>query len=85
MCFESSLTFLMNWYQPMFENYPNPSKKVVEFSKKYLPNLDKKVTASNYSLAAILNPMILVCLTDVLNKEDSLQIMDFLVTNPYSP
>lgn len=41
--------------------------------------------ASNYTLGAILNPMILVCLTDVLNKEDSLQIMDFLVTNPFNP
>lgn len=29
--------------------------------------------------------MILVCLTDVLNKEDSLQLLDFLITNPYSP
>lgn len=40
---------------------------------------------SNYTLAAILNPMILVCLTDVLNKDDSLQVMDFLVTNPFNP
>lgn len=41
--------------------------------------------ASNYTLGAILNPMILVSLTDVLNKDDSLQIMDFLVTNPFNP
>lgn len=68
MCFESSLTFLMNWYQPVFENYPNPSTKVINFARKYLPKLDKKIIASNYSLGAILNPMILVCLTDVLNK-----------------
>ena len=75
----------MNWYQPIFENYPNPSTKVIKFATKYLPNLDKIVTASNYSLGAIINPMILVCLTDVLNKEDSLQVLDFLVANSYSP
>lgn len=40
---------------------------------------------SNYSLGAIINPMILVCLTDVLNKQDSLQVLDFLVSNPFSP
>jgi len=34
----------MNWYQPIFENYPNPSKKVIDFAKKYLPQLDKKIT-----------------------------------------
>jgi hypothetical protein len=85
MCFESSLSFLMNWCQPIFENYPNPSKKVIDFARKYLPKLEKKVTGSNYTLGAILNPMILVCLTDVLNKDDSLQVLDFLISNPYSP
>jgi hypothetical protein len=58
---------------------------VIDFARKYLPNLEKKVTGSNYTLGAILNPMILVCLTDVLNKEDSLQVLDFLISNPYSP
>jgi hypothetical protein len=29
--------------------------------------------------------MVLVCLTDVLNKEESLQVLDFLVSNPFSP
>lgn len=85
MCFESSLTFLLNWYQPLFENYPNPSKRIITFAKKILPALDKKVSGFNYSLGAVLNPMFLVCLTDILNKDDSLQLLDFLVTNPYSP
>lgn len=67
-----ALTFLLNWYQPIYENYPNPSKKIVDFAKKHLKKLDAKVNTYNYTLSAVLNPMILVCFTDVLNRKDSL-------------
>ncbi len=86
VCFEVALTFLMNWYQPVYENYPNASKKIVDFAKKFLHKLDKKISSiSEYTLASIINPMIVVCLTDVLNRQDSLQLLDFLVTNPQCP
>jgi hypothetical protein len=37
--FEISLTFLVNWFRPIFEDYPNSSKKIMSFMSRQLRNL----------------------------------------------
>ena len=39
----------------------------------------------DYPLSAIIQPLLLVALTDVLNKEDTLEVYDYLVAHPFSP
>lgn len=41
--FEVSLSFLLNWYHPIFNDYPNPSRDVINVFTKYLPKLEKKI------------------------------------------
>jgi hypothetical protein len=66
--FEISLTFLMNWLKPLFNDYPNSSKLVMSFFSSQLPMLEKRVNDLNYPLSSIIHPMLMVSLTDVLNK-----------------
>lgn len=37
--FEVSLTFILNWLRPLFEDYPNSSKTVMNFFSKHLNKL----------------------------------------------
>lgn len=37
--FETSLTFLLNWFRPIFDDYPNSSKSIMSFLGGYLPKL----------------------------------------------
>ena len=37
--FEVSLTFILNWFRPIFHDYPNSSKKVMSFFSRYLKKL----------------------------------------------
>lgn len=37
--FEVSLTFILNWFRPMFEDYPNSSKSILNFFSKHLRQL----------------------------------------------
>ena len=37
--FEVSMTFIFNWLKPIFDDYPNSPKKVMNFFSKHLPNL----------------------------------------------
>jgi hypothetical protein len=54
------------------------------FSKK-LKNLEKKVNALDYPLSAIIQPLLLVSLTDILNKQNTLEIFDYLAAHPFTP
>lgn len=83
--FECSMTFLLNWLHPVLIDYPNPPKKVMELFEEELPKLNQKVNSFDYPLSAIIQPMFVVSLTDVLNKRDWLELMDFLVTNAFKP
>ena len=51
----------------------------------HLGKLEQKVNLLDYPLSAILHPSLLVSLTDVLNKEDWLEVFDYLLSHPYSP
>lgn len=37
--FEVSLTFVLNWFRPMFEDYPNSSKEIMNFCSRHLRKL----------------------------------------------
>jgi hypothetical protein len=37
--FEMSLTFLLNWFRPIFGDYPNSSKDIMNFFSRHLPKL----------------------------------------------
>ena len=39
----------------------------------------------DYPLSAVVHPSLVVSLTDVFNKEDWLEIFDYLLAHPYSP
>lgn len=69
----------------MFEDYPNSSKSIMGFFSRYLSKLEKKVNSFDYPLSAIIQPLLLVGLTDILNKEETLQVYDYLVAHPFSP
>jgi hypothetical protein len=83
--FEVSLSFLLNWFRPLFQNYPNSSKTVMNFFSRHLKKLEKKMNSFDYPLSAIVQPLLLVALTDILNKQDTLEIYDYLAAHPYSP
>lgn len=57
----------------------------MDYARKHLKKLENRVNDFEYPLSAVLNPILLVCLTDILNKEDSLQLLDFLIAHPFSP
>jgi hypothetical protein len=54
------------------------------FSKK-LRKLEKRVNALDYPLSAIVQPLLLVSLTDILNKQNTLEIFDYLASHPFTP
>ena len=83
--FEVSLTFIMNWFRPIFQDYPNSSRSVMSFFSRHLRKLQKKVNSFDYPLSAIVQPLLLVALTDVLNKQETLEIYDYLVAHPFNP
>ena len=83
--FEISLTFIVNWFRPIFEDYPNSSKRVMAFFSKKLSKLEKKVNSLDYPLSAIVQPLLLVSMTDILNKQNTLEVFDFLAAHPFSP
>ena len=37
--FEVSLTFILNWFRPMFDDYPNSSRSVLNFFSRHLRKL----------------------------------------------
>lgn len=57
----------------------------MSFFSTQLPRLEKKINSFDYPLSAIVQPLLLVGLTDILNKDETLQIYDYLVSHPYSP
>lgn len=83
--FEISLSFVVNWLRPIFEDYPNSSKKIMGFMGKRLRKLEKRVNALDYPLSALIQPLLLVSLTDILNKQHTLQVFDYLAAHPFSP
>jgi hypothetical protein len=83
--FEISLTFVVNWLRPVFEDYPSSSKKVMGFFGKRLRKLEKRVNALDYPLSAIVQPLLLVSLTDVLNRQHTLEVFDYLAAHPFAP
>jgi hypothetical protein len=83
--FEISLTFVVNWFRPLFEDYPNSSKKIMGFFGKRLKKLEKKVNSLDYPLSAIIQPLLLVSLTDILNKQNTLEVFDYLAAHPFTP
>lgn len=54
------------------------------FSKK-LGKLEKKVNSLDYPLSAIVQPLLLVSMTDILNKQNTLEVFDFLAAHPFTP
>lgn len=83
--FEISLSFVVNWFRPLFEDYPNSSRKVMAFLGKRLKKLEKKVNSLDYPLSAIMQPLLLVSLTDILNKQNTLEVFDYLAAHPFTP
>lgn len=83
--FEISLTFVINWLKPFFEDYPNSSKRVMGFLGRRVRKLEKKVNSLDYPLSAIVQPLLLVSLTDILNKQHTLEVFDYLVAHPFTP
>ena len=83
--FQVSLTFILNWFRPIFEDYPNSSKSIMNFCSRQLRNLEKKINSFDYPLSAIIQPVLLVALTDVLNKQQTIEVYDYLVAHPFTP
>jgi hypothetical protein len=76
---------VLNWLRPVFEDYPNSSKKVMGFFSKKLRKLERRVNSLDYPLSAIIQPVLLVSLTDVLNKQHTLEVFDYLAAHPFTP
>jgi DNA-directed RNA polymerase subunit L len=55
------------------------------FCSKQLKKLEKKVNNFDYPLSAIIQPILLVSLTDILNKEQTIEAYDYLVAHPFTP
>lgn len=66
------MTFILNWFRPIFEDYPNSSKNIMNFFSAHLKKLEKKVNSFDYPLSAIIQPLLIVALTDILNKQQTL-------------
>ena len=50
-----------------------------------MPKLNEKINSFDYPISAVINPMFVASLTDILNRQDWLQIFDHLVTRPFQP
>jgi hypothetical protein len=83
--FECALAFLLNWLRPLFRDFPNANKQMMEVFEAELGALRQKVEALDYPLSALVAPMFVVALTDVLNRDDWLRLCDFWVTEPNEP
>lgn len=83
--FEIALTFIYNWAVNWFRDYPTPPKDVIDFMSQQLPELHNKVICFGYPFSSFIWPMFLVLFTDVLNKDDWLQLFDYVFINPNSP
>ncbi len=57
----------------------------MSFFSANLNLLEAKINKLNYPLSAVIWPSLSVCLTDIVNKKNSLEILDYLVSHPYSP
>lgn len=57
----------------------------MNFCSRQLRNLEKKINSFDYPLSAIIQPVLLVALTDVLNKEQTIEVYDYLVAHPFTP
>ena len=83
--FEIALTFLCNWAICWFRDYPTPPVEVTDFMARQLPQLDSLVRSFGYSFSSLVWPMFLVNFSDVLNKQDWLQLFDYLLIHPSRP
>lgn len=57
----------------------------MEIFELEMPRLNEKINSLDYPMSAVINPMFVATLTDVLNRQDWLQIFDHLVTHSFEP
>ena len=57
----------------------------MEIFEGELSKLNEKINIFDYPLSSVINPMLISCLTDVLNRQDWLQVFDYLVAHPFQP
>lgn len=79
------MSFLMNHFLPVMINFPEPNKVVMELFESYLRELTAKVESLNYPLSSVINPIFVVSMTDILNRNDWLVIFDYLTANSTRP
>lgn len=75
----------MNHFLPVMINFPEPNKVVMELFESYLRELTAKVESLNYPLSSVINPIFVVSMTDILNRNDWLVIFDYLTANSTRP
>lgn len=88
-CFETILSFFLNWFQHFFEYSPNPPihyfKNIDEILKIYSLDLWNFMQNSQISSIFLLWPSIQVFFTDILEKNAWFSLMDFLILNHDQP
>lgn len=57
----------------------------MKFFSEHLKKLEKKINGFDYPLSAVIQPILLVAMTDILNRQQTLQIYDYLVSYPFTP
>ena len=95
ICFEIILSFLVHWFQHFIQNPLNPPvfllqtvEKLLEYHEPYLCEHLKNIFETNegeYYLQEMIWSLMRGILTDVLNHDDWLTLMDFLVFNRNQP
>lgn len=88
-CFETILSFFLNWLKHFFDYSPEPPvhyfKNIDEIVKFITPELNEFMIKSGVSSLILLWPSMQVLFTDILEKNEWLSLMDYLIVSKEHP
>jgi len=89
LSFEVILSFFLNWGQHFFEYAPNPPINYFKYVNEIIMNEDKEfwdfLQERKVSSIYLIWPSFQVLFTDILQKDEWLSLMDFLILNHKKP
>jgi len=88
ICFETILSFFLQWGQHFLESHPYPPKDLIQSVENILKHYDQELYLHLKSMINIKNYIWLFLhniYTDILSKQDWLSLMDFLMLNCHEP
>ena len=89
LCFETTLTFFLQWGQHFFTYFPNPPINLIQATEEILKfhefDLYTHFKKIGLNMVDYVWPFLQSIFTTVLSKEDWLSLMDFLVLHNQEP